>query len=57
MKRDTEAFSGQKNYFLSVSVIRRFFVVFMAFAFSIAPAFAQESSKGGGMFDQVDAMS
>jgi AGCS family alanine or glycine:cation symporter len=56
MKQNSKAFSGQKNYFLSVSVIRRFFVVFMAFAFSTAPAFAQESSKGGGMFDQVDAM-
>ena len=53
MKRNTEALSGQKKCFLPVSVVRRFLVFFMAFAFSVAPAIAQESVDEKGVFDQV----
>ena len=56
MKRNTEALSGQKKCFLPVSVVRRFLAVFMAFAFSVAPAIAQESVDEKGVFDQVDAV-
>lgn len=53
MKQTTEAFSEKKKCVTSASVIRRFLVVCMAFNLSVAPAFAQELAKEGGMF--VDA--
>ena len=56
MKQTTEACSEKKKCVMSASVIRRFLVVCMAFNLSVAPAFAQEFPKEGGMFDQVDAM-
>jgi len=56
MKQNSKAFSGQKNCFLSVSVIRRFFVVLMALTLSVAPAFAQEVEDEKGVSDQVDAV-
>ena len=40
----------------SASAIRRFLAACMAFALSVASAFAQEEGKESGMFDQVDAM-
>ncbi len=55
MKQTTESFLEQKKYFLPVSVIRRFLTLFMAFALSVAPAFAQEAEDEKGVFDQVDA--
>ncbi len=37
-------------------IARRFFAACMAFALSVAPAFAQEEGKDSGIFEQVDAM-
>ena len=37
------------------SAIRRFLAACMAFALSVAPAFAQEAEDEKGVFDQVDA--
>ena len=51
MKQTTEAFSGQKNCMTPASAIRRFFAACMAFALSVAPAFAQEEGKESGMFE------